>query len=167
MNLGLCDVLRAQYVGRWGMVNTSRDQSVAEHSYNVAMIVRDFCVAVDCRSDRLIVAALEHDAHEVVTGDVPTPTKRRLRGAGIDVDSVFETPNSVKNLTPEEKHLLKLADITEAYWFLDENGVGRHAKAVKLGIEKQIHEMMKGYCTGHRAALSEVILQAIRGEMQV
>lgn len=59
-------------VKRYHTVETIKTQTVAEHSWGVAMILSSF---VDRPSYRLIRQALCHDMAEVLTGDVPATAK--------------------------------------------------------------------------------------------
>lgn len=53
-----------------------KTQDVAQHSYNVVWLV--MALTAHAASRHLILAALEHDAVEHWTGDMPAPTKRAL-----------------------------------------------------------------------------------------
>lgn len=140
--LTIIEKLRAQHISRWNIVATTRTQSVAEHSYNVALIVADICerlpVGRQPNKSLLVAAALEHDQWEIITGDIPTPAKEEMRQMHFDPD-VLEGPMShVEALSKEEKNILKIADMMEAMWFLDNFGAGRRAKRVGEDIEKKM-----------------------------
>ncbi len=88
--------LRAADVKRWHIVRTRAQQSVAEHSFNVAILARhmldEFFTTYDLRNmmgaltvDHMLVSmarfrvqelALNHDLLEVLTGDIPSPFKK-------------------------------------------------------------------------------------------
>ena len=77
----LDELLMCQGIQRWHIVDTSRTQSVAEHSFNVAMIVCKFMEKMGCKNEDIaqnMVMALAHDADEVHEGDVPAIAKNRL-----------------------------------------------------------------------------------------
>lgn len=103
-------------VKRWAIVYTTRQQSVAEHSMNTAIIVMSMCkrLSIPLSTD-LLKAALMHDWWEVHTGDIPSPIK-----TGLDIaDPIKDLINSA--LTTTEVMILKAADITEAITFLTED----------------------------------------------
>ena len=72
---------RMKYIGRWGLMRSVSGENVAEHTLQVAMFVHGLAVignekfggAVD--PARAALAALYHDASEILTGDLPTPVK--------------------------------------------------------------------------------------------
>lgn len=70
--------LQLSYVKRWVVAPTYRDQTVAEHVYRVTMIARAICFALDydaIETGMIIGMALTHDSDEVMTGDIPGPSK--------------------------------------------------------------------------------------------
>jgi len=103
--------LRAHLVPRWAVVKTSRTQSVAEHSYNVAVIARKICsiLALDDRDvNEVIVEALLHDTDEVYTSDIPSPAK-------------IHTVVDGESVCTEKDPIVKLADYIEAFVFIRDN----------------------------------------------
>lgn len=78
MDFNFSQVMRLSNIKRWGIIEMSRDQSVAEHSYNVSMICHMIMHTMNddrIKPDVVINWALFHDLPEVVTGDIPTPLK--------------------------------------------------------------------------------------------
>lgn len=70
----LGDMTRLSYVPRWVIVPMVRPQSVAEHSFRVAAIVKALCIRLDwdpIQSNQLVVDALTHDIGEAQSGDTP------------------------------------------------------------------------------------------------
>jgi 5'-deoxynucleotidase len=72
---------RMRFIGRWGLMHSSRPENIQEHSLRVAMIAHALAV-VRARlfgggvsPERVTVLALYHDAGEVLTGDLPRPVK--------------------------------------------------------------------------------------------
>jgi 5'-deoxynucleotidase len=72
---------RMRFIGRWGLMHSTRPENIQEHSLRVAMIahalavIRNRLFAGGVNPDRLAVLGLYHDAAEVLTGDLPRPVK--------------------------------------------------------------------------------------------
>lgn len=88
----MSDIVRLSSVNRWAIIEMFREQSVAEHSYNVAMIATMILTEIphsmpgwddDIQGhiDRAVEWALVHDLTELSTGDMPSPVKRHLKSA--------------------------------------------------------------------------------------
>ena len=73
---------RMRYITRWGLMRNTFSENIAEHSYQVAVLAhalalirREILHMEGPDPDRCAVAALYHDASEILTGDLPTPIK--------------------------------------------------------------------------------------------
>ena len=73
---------RMRYITRWGLMRNTFSENIAEHSHMtavlahaLALIRRDILNLPTPDPDRCAVAALYHDASEILTGDLPTPIK--------------------------------------------------------------------------------------------
>ena len=73
---------RMRYITRWGLMRNSFSENIQEHSHQVAVLAhalalirRDILKLPTPDPDRCAVAALYHDASEILTGDLPTPIK--------------------------------------------------------------------------------------------
>ena len=73
---------RMRYITRWGLMRNSLPENLTEHSYMtavlahaLALIRREILHLEGPDPDRCAVAALYHDASEILTGDLPTPIK--------------------------------------------------------------------------------------------
>ena len=73
---------RMRYITRWGLMRNSFSENIQEHSHQVAVLAhalalirRDILGLPGPDPDRCAVAALYHDASEIITGDMPTPIK--------------------------------------------------------------------------------------------
>ena len=73
---------RMRYITRWGLMRNTFSENIAEHSHitavlahALALIRRDILKLPTPDPDRCAVAALYHDASEILTGDLPTPIK--------------------------------------------------------------------------------------------
>ncbi len=89
---------RMRYITRWGLMRNSFSENIQEHSYQVAvlshalaLIRRDILALEGPDPDRCAVAALYHDATEILTGDLPTPIKyynAEIKGAYKQVERI-------------------------------------------------------------------------------
>ena len=75
-------IFRMRYIARWALMRNTRTENVEEHSYEVAVLAhalalirRDILGLPTPDPDKCAVAALYHDASEILTGDMPTPIK--------------------------------------------------------------------------------------------
>ena len=73
---------RRRYITRWGLMRNTFSENIQEHSHQVAVLAhalalirRDILKLEGPDPDRCAVAALYHDASEILTGDLPTPIK--------------------------------------------------------------------------------------------
>ena len=73
---------RMRYITRWGLMRNTFSENISEHSHMtavlahaLALIRRDILKQPTPDPDRCAVAALYHDASEILTGDLPTPIK--------------------------------------------------------------------------------------------
>ena len=73
---------RMRYITRWGLMRNTFSENISEHSHQVAVLAhalalirRDILGLEGVDPDRCAVAALYHDASEILTGDLPTPIK--------------------------------------------------------------------------------------------
>lgn len=73
---------RMRHITRWGLMRNTFSENLTEHSYMtavlahaLALIRRDMLKLEGPDPDRCAVAALYHDASEILTGDLPTPIK--------------------------------------------------------------------------------------------
>lgn len=73
---------RMRYITRWGLMRNTFSENISEHSHMtavlahaLALIRRDILELPTPDPDKCAVAALYHDASEILTGDLPTPIK--------------------------------------------------------------------------------------------
>ena len=72
-------IFRQKYIKRWGLMRNMRDESLAEHSSETAILThalatignKYFGKSYDV--ERAVTLAVFHDTCEVYTGDLPTP----------------------------------------------------------------------------------------------
>ena len=68
-------IARMRYIARWGLMRNTQPENIQEHSHQVAVLAHALAViqnqyfggSVD--PGRVAVAALYHDASEILTGD--------------------------------------------------------------------------------------------------
>lgn len=100
---------RMRFIQRWALMRNTAPENVQEHSHQVAALAHGLAVirnekfggTVD--AGRVAVAALYHDASEILTGDLPTPIKYdnpAIRKAYKDVEAVAE--EKLLDLLPAE-----------------------------------------------------------------
>lgn len=138
---------RMKYINRWGLMRSSRAENLSEHTVEVSIIAHVLALLAkeeDIRPETVAVAALYHDASEILTGDMPTPVKynnEELKNAYKAVEK--QSAHRLATMLPEElqqemsgyltcdllndkeKKLLKAADIFSALIkCLDEEAAG-------------------------------------------
>ena len=126
---------RMKYITRWSLMHSTRAESLSEHTCDTALLAHTLCLiarrytGTPCRPKTVAVAALYHDAPEIITGDMPTPVKYHSPGLreaykALERESVSAMTEllpaelaeeispfiSGSLLTDEEKRLLKAAD---------------------------------------------------------
>ncbi len=74
-------ITRMRYITRWALMRNSFSENVQEHSHTVAVlahalaVIRNTVYGGSVDAGAVAVAALYHDATEIITGDMPTPVK--------------------------------------------------------------------------------------------
>jgi len=72
---------RLRWIQRWGLKRNLVTENVMEHSWQVATIahalaeIRKRIFDQDIDVGQVVIAALYHDASEIITGDLPSPVK--------------------------------------------------------------------------------------------
>ncbi|SFP34055.1 5'-deoxynucleotidase [Oscillibacter sp. PC13] len=102
-------ISRMRFIQRWALMRNTAPENVQEHSHQVAVLAHALAVI---RNEKfggktdpgaVAVAALYHDASEILTGDMPTPIKYdnpAIRSAYKDVEAVAE--RKLLEMLPEE-----------------------------------------------------------------
>ena len=102
-------VSRLRFIQRWALMRNTAQENVQEHSHQVAVLAHALAVirnekfggSVD--AGQVAVAALYHDASEILTGDMPTPIKYDnpdIRKAYKEVETMAE--RKLLHMLPEE-----------------------------------------------------------------
>ena len=131
-------ISRMRYINRWGLMRNTQPENIQEHSHQVAVLAHALAVIQNryfggqVDPGAVAVAALYHDASEILTGDMPTPIKYDnpdIQAAYKAVEAVAEQkllsmlpedlrPDCADVLTicdPEIHALVKAADKLSAY----------------------------------------------------
>ena len=113
---------RMRYITRWGLMRNSVSETLSEHSYMtavlahaLALIRREILHLEGPDPDRCAVAALYHDASEILTGDLPTPIKYynpEIKAAYKEVERI--AANRLLDMLPEELRKCYESDVLEA-----------------------------------------------------
>ena len=74
-------ISRMKYIDRWALMRNTETENIQEQSHQVAVLAHALALIANQRfgaqldPGRVAVAALYHDATEIITGDMPTPVK--------------------------------------------------------------------------------------------
>lgn len=143
---------RMKYIARWGLMRSSRTESLCEHTADTALLAHTLALisvsiyGTQVRCETVCVAALYHDASEILTGDMPTPVKYKtepLRRAykALERDAAAQlatlAPHPARRalagyltgdvLTEKERQLLKAADrLSALIKCIEEENTGNH-----------------------------------------
>lgn len=137
-------VMRFAAVKRWHMIDTTRQQTLAEHSANVAALaylIAESLTPFFGEPLKVSGTALLHDMTEVFTGDIPSHTKSRLTGVKELEDSVLPRPWK-SEMDASTKMLIKLCDLADGIRFIRLHGVDVTAKHAQKGLEAQLVKWM-------------------------
>ena len=102
-------IARMRYIDRWGLMRNTQVENIQEHSHMVAVLAHALAVIENKYFDGQVdpgavaVAALYHDASEIITGDMPTPIKYdnpEIRDAYKMVEAVAE--QKLLSMLPDE-----------------------------------------------------------------
>ena len=92
-------ISRMRFIQRWALMRNTAQENVQEHSHQVAVLAHALAVIRNekfggtVNPGEIAVAALYHDASEILTGDMPTPIKYHnpdIRRAYKEVEAVAE-----------------------------------------------------------------------------
>ena len=129
---------RMRFISRWALMRNSQPENIQEHSHQVAVlahalaVIRNRCFGGRVDPGTVAVAALYHDASEILTGDLPTPIKYynpAIRDAYKQVEHIAcgklvgmlppelqsDFAEALTPTDPEVEELVKAADKLSAY----------------------------------------------------
>ena len=151
----LKELFTLAHVPRWGIVEMSKPQTVAEHTFKTMAIARQLGKAVITVSDKkfdwgyLYNNALLHDIGEAMSGDIPMPCKRALKKeydeAGLSVPEVLKPMAIPETNGPYfiEESITVIADTVEALIYAHRYMMGSAVERlhmynyIKRSIEKK------------------------------
>ena len=102
-------ISRMRFIQRWALMRNTAPENVQEHSHQAAVLAHALAVIRNEKfgghvdPGRVAVAALYHDASEILTGDMPTPVKYgnpAIRDAYKQVEAVAN--ERLVSMLPEE-----------------------------------------------------------------
>ena len=102
-------ISRMKYIDRWALMRNTDRESLDSHSKEVAVIAHALAIIGNKRfgraynSDRAAVLGLYHDAHEIITGDMPTPVKYQNEDILVAFKAIEDSANEkLLNKLPED-----------------------------------------------------------------
>ncbi|MGN0527389.1 MAG: 5'-deoxynucleotidase [Acutalibacteraceae bacterium] len=102
-------ISRMKYIDRWALMRNTERESLDSHSKEVAVIAHALAIIGNKRfnknynADRAAVLGLYHDAHEIITGDMPTPIKYQNNDILTAFKAVEDSANEkLLNKLPED-----------------------------------------------------------------
>lgn len=163
-------ISRMKYIDRWALMRNSRNETLSEHSLEVAMIAHALAVIGNVRYDRNLdensaaLIGLYHDSSEIITGDMPTPVKyynpeikeaykevekiaeyKLLQKLPSDLRPAFEKIYKTDNSAEDHylRHLVKAADKISAYikCIEEEKAGNTEFKTAKESIGKSLDKL--------------------------
>lgn len=159
-------MFRLKLINRWPLMRNVRQENVAEHSLQVALVAHMLAVienhhfAGQIDPAEVALLAIYHDVSEVMTGDMPTPVKYHNPQLTDEYNKIekmaqekliSELPEELKSefqplflseSHPEQEYrLVKQADVLCAYLkCLEEQAAGNSDfDSAKNNIEKRLH----------------------------
>lgn len=157
---------RMRNITRWGLMRNTFSENIQEHSHQVAVLAhalalirRDILHLPGPDPEKCAVAALYHDASEILTGDMPTPIKYynpEIRNAYKAVEKV--AGEKLLDMLPQE-----LRESYRAYVLESDRELEPIVKAAdKLAAHIKCIEELKAGNSEFSTAASQT-LDALRG----
>ncbi len=100
---------RMKLINRWGLMRNTRNENIAEHSLDTAIIAHSLAIIKNkfyggnLDPQKAAVFGIFHDTTEILTGDLPTPVKYfnpEIRDAYKQVEATAE--KKLLSMLPEE-----------------------------------------------------------------
>lgn len=100
---------RMKYIDRWALMRNTENESLSQHSFEVAVLSHALAVignercGMNINAEHAAVLGLFHDCAEILTGDMPTPVKyysSEIRGAYAEVEQ--QATEKLLQMLPED-----------------------------------------------------------------
>lgn len=138
-------VMRLGAVKRWHMIDITRENTLAEHTANVALLAVVLGRHNFSDLTELAWCALVHDLGETLLGDIPTHTKRNL-----GLKQVFKSAEALVvpaffhgHFRADVVRLVKLCDLADSIRFVRIHGTDTAARHAQRGLEYQLAELIE------------------------
>ena len=141
---------RLKLINRWPLMRNVRTENVSEHSLQVAFVAHALAVIKNKRfngnvnPERIALLAMYHDASEVLTGDLPTPTKYynpQITSEYKKIEKIAQ--NKLINMLPKELQDDFRSLIDDDYYNESEKNIVKQADALCAYL-KTIEELSAG-----------------------
>ncbi len=141
---------RLKLINRWPLMRNVRTENVSEHSLQVAFVAHALAIIKNKRfngnvnPERIALLAMYHDASEVLTGDLPTPTKYynpQITSEYKKIEKIAQ--NKLINMLPKELQDDFRSLIDDDYYDESEKNIVKQADALCAYL-KTIEELSAG-----------------------
>lgn len=141
---------RLKLINRWPLMRNVRTENVSEHSLQVAFVAHALAIIKNKRfngnvnPERIALLAMYHDASEVLTGDLPTPTKYynpQITSEYKKIEKIAQ--NKLINMLPKELQDDFRSLIDDNYYNESEKNIVKQADALCAYL-KTIEELSAG-----------------------
>ena len=122
---------RMKYITRWSLMHSTRPESLSEHTCDTALLAHTLCLiarrftGTPCRPKTVAVAALYHDAPEIITGSLLTAEEKRLLKAADRLSALVKCMEEQRSGNHEfdaalrqQREALEGMHCPEADWFM-------------------------------------------------
>ncbi|RKS86951.1 5'-deoxynucleotidase [Orbus hercynius] len=141
---------RLKLINRWPLMRNVRIENVSEHSLQVAFVAHALAIIKNRKfngqlnPERIALMAMYHDVSEVLTGDMPTPTKYYNPQITIEYKKIEKiAQNKLINMLPAEFQDDFRALIDDDFYSEDEKNIVKQADALCAYL-KTIEELSAG-----------------------
>ncbi|MCX8728949.1 5'-deoxynucleotidase [Gilliamella sp. wkB292] len=141
---------RLKLINRWPLMRNVRTENVSEHSLQVAFVAHALAIIKNKRfngnvnPERIALLAMYHDASEVITGDLPTPTKYYNPQITVEYKKIEKiAQNKLINMLPKELQDDFRCLIDDDFYTEEEKSIVKQADALCAYL-KTIEELSAG-----------------------